>query len=409
MSNILHLVDRFSLGGTEKTMQILVKELNAQGEFTVHAGAWSEGGAREEALRAITPHIEIFHRDASRLVEYIHTHNIELVHVHRSNNGILEAIRAIKEQSHVKIVETNVFGKLTGDAAEQLVDFRLLVSYFCAQRLQKALNVSFEEFSRTHRVTYNPIDLSEFGTSSPEEIEIFRNTHGIAKNATVLGRVGRADDTKFGRMCIEMMPSVLKKYPNTHLLLLSASDRIAALIKRKGLEQSITILPETSSDEELNRFYHSIDVLTHSSLIGESFGCTLAEAMLSQLPIVVNSTPYFDNAQIELVDNGSTGYVVDNTRSYANAVIDLIEHPERRTQFGKEAQKKAQRYSSATIAAETMKIYEYLLHSTPLPAMNDFSEEYERRMLNVYQPRPLAAFASSIRNRVRKKIVHARR
>jgi hypothetical protein len=104
--------------------------------------------------------------------------------------------------------------------------------------------------------------------------------------------------------------------------------------------------------------YQASDIMVHSSGIGESFGLSLAEGMYWGLPVVVDSTPGLDNAQIELVDHGSTGIVVDSASGFAEAVSQLAAEPERRRAMGEAGRSKAKdRYVDARIIPQWEKIY----------------------------------------------------
>ena len=39
------------------------------------------------------------------------------------------------------------------------------------------------------------------------------------------------------------------------------------------------------------------------------------------VPVVTNATPWTDNAQVEVVDNGVNGWVANHPRSFAEAVV----------------------------------------------------------------------------------------
>ena len=132
---------------------------------------------------------------------------------------------------------------------------------------------------------------------------------------------------------------------------------------------------------------NSIDILAHSSLIGESFGCTIAEAMSQGKPVIVNSTPYFDNAQIELVDHNKNGYIANNPEAYANAVYDLMENRSKLESFKTEAIKKSKLFHAPRLTEDLKQIYYELIDFKPSCApvidkyyLKSFFEEYDKRL-----------------------------
>ena len=69
-------------------------------------------------------------------------------------------------------------------------------------------------------------------------------------------------------------------------------------------------LPPVGTDAELAAFYGSLDALAHANDTGESFGLVIAEAMACGLPVVTHPCPgERDNAQLDLVQDGVTGFV----------------------------------------------------------------------------------------------------
>ncbi|VVB63779.1 Glycosyl transferases group 1 [uncultured archaeon] len=112
------------------------------------------------------------------------------------------------------------------------------------------------------------------------------------------------------------------------------------------------------SERDAIRFYSSIDVLAHSSKIGESFGYTIAEAMAAKKPVVVNSTPLEDNAQIELVDNFKTGLIANSSQPYARAIGYLLNNKLEREEMGLAGYRKAKRnYDAPSTTRVLEKIY----------------------------------------------------
>lgn len=404
---VLHIADTFSYGGTEKTMQILCAALNQRGSFEVHAGVWSEGGSREEWMRERVTHVVSFHASAEQLKQYIHEHHIRIVHVHRSNHRMLSVLRVLAQIPDIRIIETNAFGKITTDPVESVVAVRAFVSAFCADRFRRAhLEQDEQTFLSKSVVLYNPIDPKDFPEYSAEYIAAFRRSLGIRSEERVITRVGRADDNKFGDMCVLMMPHLLKKNPHVRLVLQSAPHRIERFVRTHTLSEHVIILPETADTTALGLLYASTDVAVHSSLIGESFGCSLAESMMYRKPVVVNTTPYFDNAQIEVVDNNRTGYVVDNPKSFAEAVHQLLSNDTMRIQYGERGYQKAmQFYSVDRVVTELETIYARMLSGASVADIfpQDMISSLSARERDIFVSRPFAYAYYRLRNILQKR------
>jgi hypothetical protein len=137
-----------------------------------------------------------------------------------------------------------------------------------------------------------------------------------------------------------MLWYLVRKIPVKLLIVGGTPKWVSEKIRKYHLEKNVIDFG-VATEEELVKIYHSIDALTHSSRIGESFGRTIGEAMAARKPVVVNSTPWMDNAQIELVDNGKTGFVANTPKTSAEAVAFLVGHPHDKFEMGLQGYRKA--------------------------------------------------------------------
>jgi glycosyltransferase involved in cell wall biosynthesis len=92
---------------------------------------------------------------------------------------------------------------------------------------------------------------------------------------------------------------------------------------------------------------------------------TLAEAMVSGLPVIATSVGGIPS----MVEHGKTGWLVPphNPPDLANAILDLLNNPEKRTRLGQAARQRARdRHLPEHVATQTMDAYrEILTHETP--------------------------------------------
>jgi glycosyltransferase involved in cell wall biosynthesis len=128
-----------------------------------------------------------------------------------------------------------------------------------------------------------------------------------------------------------------------------------------------------ADEKALHKIYYSIDMLTHCSRIGESFGRTIAEAMAARKPVVVNSSPWMDNAQIELVDNWVTGFVTLTSKTFADAVAYLVKHPEL-----------AKLRKGFPVDKELLREYEYVYDFPSKDSIRNYAVEYQKRLKNYF-------------------------
>jgi hypothetical protein len=75
----------------------------------------------------------------------------------------------------------------------------------------------------------------------------------------------------------------------------------------------------------------------HTSIVGESFGYGIAEPMNFGKPVVANSTPWQDQAQIELVRPGECGFIASTPQTIAEAILKLADDVDLRRKLGQNA------------------------------------------------------------------------
>ncbi len=105
------------------------------------------------------------------------------------------------------------------------------------------------------------------------------------------------------------------------------------------------------------KVYADGDVFLFAST-SETQGMVILEAMASGLPVV----SIYDDAYVEIVKNGKTGYLVSGKEEkFAQAVNLLLQNEKKRKIMGVNAQKKAQNYSVMEIAKRLEKTYSDLI------------------------------------------------
>ncbi|ADN74658.1 glycosyl transferase family 2 [Ferrimonas balearica DSM 9799] len=109
-----------------------------------------------------------------------------------------------------------------------------------------------------------------------------------------------------------------------------------------------------------------IDLLLNLSLFQETFGRTVAEAMLAAKPVIT----YRWGALPELVNNGCNGFLVHlgDVEGVVSRLAYLCDHPDQIYQFGQEGQAMAQtRFTPKRFRDELAQVYQSLLGvSTPV-------------------------------------------
>lgn len=374
--SVLHLACELGLGGTERALQHLVESLDPA-LFRVAAAGFAGLGPRAEALAAQGIPVHDFGGDGQRLLDFIRRERIALVHVHLPGRaGALPSaiLGALQHAAPAVVVETNVFGIYEEQASPGYVALRLMPSKTAMLRFCTRAPLDAPGFLERHQVLYYPLDTARLAALRDElapQREALRARLGIRPHEFVVGRIGRPDDTKWSSLLTQAFAHLVRQRPDARLLLQAAAPRGRSELQAAGLTDRCLFLEPTGDERALAQTYTALDVVAATSRIGESFGYAIAEGMCFRRPIVANETPKKDNAQVELIDAGRTGYVAFTAQGLARAFERLAADPGRRAAFGEAAALKAERlFGMQSIARDLEVRYARLLaaRGVALPA-----------------------------------------
>jgi len=388
-------------GGSGKVLRAFQKYFD-KGIFNISFCSFEKGDL-EQALKKSGFKIHVLpNQDPERFSEFIRDQKIDVVYFVPWGEKP-ELTKAAKRGGASAILLMDNAGKMLDRGASSLLD-RQLASKMCAVRYRRWHGMRREEFHKNHMVVYCPIDFDfiEKHSLTHDEISRRKKRLGIASEDVVIGRIGRADTGKWDDVLIDMMPHLLKKTSNVKFMIMGIPEAKKDKIRKMGLEKYFILIDPDPSDAAVAELLSLIDIFAYASVQGETFGMSIAEAMATKKPIVVKSTPMVDNAQIELVDNGKTGFVAYSPEAFADAVACLATRPELAKNMGLAGYEKARQEFEARktvrmverrileILAEKGKIPKKMLASYkdarkfPTPKeIDDFEEEYERRLKDI--------------------------
>lgn len=377
------ICESFSLGGTAKAA-VTHALYHDRARVRPRAIALSDDvGVRAAQLEQAGIGVQCAGHDPDRLARMLT--DVDVVHVHRP--GMAEPIvpAACRAAGVRALVETNVFGwRDTSDDAAQF-SAHLFISQMCAMRHRARAGLELERFHERHRTLYYPVDVDGLRAQAPSR-EHARAALGLDPDRPTVVRVGRDDDRKWGDILVQMIPHLLRLVPEAQVVLVGATPHRETQLRRLRVHERVRCLSPSNDPAALAAFYAAADVFASASSIGESFGLAIAEAMALGVPVVTSSTPWTDNAQVEVVDNGRTGWVANHPRAFAEAVADLLSHEPRRRAFAQAgAEKVASTWHPVTLTRELERLLEDVVTSGRPACGNgarqqlDFEREYPRR------------------------------
>jgi len=405
---VVHVASSLGLGGTARALLHLVEALD-RSVFDVSAAGLAGAGELGERLRAQGFVAVGCDNDARRLEEHLRGERPTIVHVHlsgRADPAGCAILGAIERAAPPVVVETNVFGLYASQASPEWLALRLFPSKTAMLRFCTRVPAIGPGFLERHQVLYYPLDLARLFALRAEldpQRERIRARLGIAPGDFVVGRIGRPDDAKWSSLLTPAFAQLVAARPEARLLVQEASPQARRELAAAGLLERCVLLEMTSDERALAETYVALDIVAATSRIGESFGYTIAEGMCFRRPVVANQTPRKDNAQVELIDSGRTGFVAFTARGLARAFERLAADPARRAAFGEAAAQSVKRFDARSVARDLEVRYGRLLDrrglalpeplrarladpacpSPPLDELRAYPAEYRRRLRNV--------------------------
>lgn len=402
---ILELVDSFGYAGTQRTVINFCRNLDRR-FFSVYAAAFEQGGPRETELQEMGVPYVVANKTVAVIVDFAVKEQIQVVHIHRSGQFVpfqFELLKAIKNAvPAVVIIETNVFGRFD-KAAFPLIDRSLQISQMMFNE-RYVKEAGFVDFARMGVLHY-PVDPSSFERHpfTATEIAEFKQQIGIQPGDFVIGKMGRPHIAKWSDLLLEMMPYLIRAVPNIKLIIQALPESRRAKVAKSAYKDHVILLNETSDDRKVAMFYAALDVYVHASKIGESFGMTLAEAGLFGKPVVVNSTPHRDNAQVELIDHLETGIIANHPQTFARAIAYLARNPDIKRRLGEQARAKVTTIFNPSRITRTMeKIVVDVLRAKGVVLPNEMTTHYEPVVVWP-APAEIVAFKTEYEQRVKQE------
>jgi glycosyltransferase involved in cell wall biosynthesis len=333
------LINSLGLGGTEKAAGRWARGLQARGH-AVTVLTLADGPRRAE-LEAFKIPVRTVAAQAAVVAEALRDLGPEVIHAHapgypHSGDVLGAALKLLPQK--IPVVQTNVFGRLENPREEAWTDYRLFISWTSGvQAARRSFRKLEADFFRHASVAVYPLDPVE--PASAAEIAAFRQQHGVADDEILFGRLARPEPNKWSPLVVDAFRRAQRCHPKLKLLLREPPPLVADELRAAPDADRFVLLPATLEAEELRLTLSALDVVLHTSSIGESFGYGIAEPMNLGKPVLTHSVPWQDQAQIELVRHGVCGFVTSTPAAMAAAMVKLAADSELRQTMGRQAQR----------------------------------------------------------------------
>jgi glycosyltransferase involved in cell wall biosynthesis len=222
----------------------------------------------------------------------------------------------------------------------------------------KTLRIS----SRKVKIIYNGIDAENF-TNCLVKKEDKLGELGINNYGKIVTTVGRVNQQKGHIYFIEAADLVLKKFPETHFLIVGNTQddkdlyqKLIKAIRNKNLESKIIF---TGIRQDIPEILAISDVFVLPS-ISEGFALVAIEAMSAGVPIVGTNVGIIP----EVIINYENGIIVPakNVGALANGIIYILSDEDRAKKMGLKGNEIAKKFTIEKTVSEYEKLYlSYLL------------------------------------------------
>lgn len=334
---VVVFMNGLGLGGTEKAACRWARGLRERGH-EVAALTLCDGPRRAE-LAAAGILAQVLPAKAEDIAGALQSLQPEVIHAHapgqpHEGDVLGEALALLPK---IPLVQTNIFGRLDNALEDRWTDFRLFISWTSAvQAARRSFLPLDAAFFRRASVAVYPLDPAV--PVDPAEVERFRAECGVVAGEVLFGRLSRPEPNKWTELPLGAFRRARAENPRLKLLLREPPPEVARRLRASSDAASFVILPATHDAAALALTLASLDVVLHTSSVGESFGYGIAEPMNYGKPVITNSTPWADQAQVELVRDGECGCIASTTARMAKAILQLAADAEKREHFGRAGQ-----------------------------------------------------------------------
>lgn len=297
-------------------------------------------------------------RTAGKIKRLLEEEDFDIVHVHEPFMPQLP-IQFLRQSTAINVGtwhaarESNfayIYGRRLIKRWATKLDGKIAVSPAAVKHIEKY-------FPGYYNIIPNGVDIEHFALDLPRLPEFDDG------KPTVLF-VGRPEKRKGLKYLIRAFVGVQRAIPDARLVVVGAGSftRYENAVRNAKL-QNVRFRSNVPF-AELPRYHHTANVFCAPNTGFESQGIVLLEAMAAGLPIVASNIDGFAS----VVTHGVEGLLVrpEDPAVLAEALIELLRHPERCREMAAHGRERAQYYSWDRVSQEVLSYYERLIYERTL-------------------------------------------
>ncbi len=377
---VLHLLNSFELGGTERQAVELLKRLDHT-RFDVRLATLQRQGPLYDEVAAQYPRLLEFPlnslynaqalRQMRRLRAWLLEEEIDILHAHDFYAGWLggwaaqfTGVKIIACQRHLRLsdrwahrVGRRVINRLADCV---LVNAELIRAYVLATSTASADKLVVIRNGLTFQA--EPAARAALRAALLAELQ-------LPADALLIGNVANLRPVKGHRYLLQAAASVVRQLPNAHFVLVGTGELQAALLEQAaalGISANVHLLGQRPNAAQLAQAF---DLAVLASL-HEGLPNTVMEAQAAGVPVVATAV----GGVLELITDGVTGYLAPaaNAAGLAEKLLQaLADEPGRARIAARGRAFVLDQFSMQRMVAATEQLYDELLQyeerSLPFP------------------------------------------
>ena len=307
-----------------------------------------------------------------RAINTIRKWNLDVIHSH-TEFGVGTFARIIAKQFGIPLVHTyhtmyedyihyitkGYFDK----SSKKIVEY--LTLFYCdktANELIVPTKKTYDLFKEKYEVNKSihiiptGIEIERFYSENVDKKKVkeLKQKYQILKDELTIVFVGRLAKEKNIEFLIESHKEIVKYNSDIKLLIIGDGpdmEQYQKLVLKLKLEKNVVLVGKVPYDEMPN-YYQLADIFVTASHT-ETQGLTVIEAMAAGITPVCIQDESFQDAVID----GLNGRFFKNKNEYIKIIKDLNDHPDKLTQFAKQARVNAEAHSSKYYAERVLDVY----------------------------------------------------
>jgi len=394
-TRVLHIITRMILGGAQENTLLTCEGLHASPEWRVALLTGPAIGPEGELIRRArsrgirTVVLPAMRRNIHPLLDagafagvlgFIREFQPDIVHTHSSKAGVIGrlAARAARVPVIVHTIHGLPFHPYQGRFSHAAFVAAERAAARCCDRLVTVADAMTRQAlaagvgrPEQYVTIYSGMEVEPFLSADCRRDavphrglgrrEAARRALGFDDDDIIIGKVARLFELKGHRYVIEAAPEIVRRCPKARFLFVGDGilrPQLREQAERLGVADRIVFAGLVDS-ARIPDMVSAMDVLVHASL-REGLPRAVVQALLAGRPVVC----YDVDGAPEVVVDGVTGLLVppESVQELAQAVVTLIEQPERASAMAREGQRRtAAAFSAQTMVLKLEQLYRALL------------------------------------------------